>query len=117
MNRRELMLWGILLIVSVLLVSGFVSVGARLEQQEWAETQPLVDLAKADLAQRLNIQPEAISVQSVEAVQFSDSSLGVPETGKMYLTVITPGYVIRLVASGQVYEYHGAGDYVILATK
>nr|MBC7245687.1 hypothetical protein [Chloroflexota bacterium] len=117
MNRRELILWGILLAVSVLLVSGFVSTGARLEQKNWAEAQPLVDLAKADLAQRLNAQPDDIHVQSVEAVQFSDSSLGVPEPGKMYLTVITPGYVIRLVADGQVYEYHGAGEYVVLATK
>ncbi|MBC7231951.1 MAG: hypothetical protein H5T68_01740 [Chloroflexi bacterium] len=117
MNRRELLLWGILLALSVLLVSGFVSGGTRLGQRNEAEAQPLIDLAKADLAQRLNLQPEAILVQSVEATQFPDSSLGVPEPGKMYLMVITPGYVIRLVANGRVYEYHGSGNYVVLATK
>lgn len=117
MNRRELFIWGILFALSVLLVSGFVSVGTRLEQKDYAEAQPLIDLTKADLAQRLNVQPEDIQVQSVAQVQFPDSSLGVPEPGKAYLTVITPGYIIRLVANGQVYEYHGSGNYVVLATK
>lgn len=117
MNRRELSLWGILLAISVLLVSGFVSAGTRLEQKNYAEAQPLVDLAKADLAQRLNVRVDDIQVQSVEEVQFPDSSLGVPEPGKMYLTVITPGYIIRLVVGGQTYEYHGSGNYIVLATK
>ncbi len=117
MNRRELSLWGVLLAISVLLVSGFVSAGTRLEQRNYAEAQPLVDLAKADLAQRLNVQQENIQVQSVEGVEFPDSSLGVPEPDKVYLTVITPGYIIRLVVDGKVYEYHGSGDYIVLATR
>lgn len=117
MNRRELSLWGILLAVSVLLVSGFVSTGTRLEQKNYAEAQPLVDLAKADLAQRLHVRIEDIQVQSVEEAQFPDSSLGVPEPDKVYLTVITPGYIIRLVVDGKVYEYHGSGSYIALATK
>ncbi|MGB9880931.1 MAG: hypothetical protein ACPLRM_09230 [Anaerolineae bacterium] len=115
MNRRELLLWGILFALSVSLVGGFVSAGTRLEQRNYAEAQPLIDLAKADLAQRLNVRSEEIRVQSVEEAQFSDSSLGVPEPGKAYLTVITPGYIIRLVVNGRVYEYHGSGNYVVLA--
>jgi len=76
---------------------------------------PLVALAKADLAQRLNVGPNEIAVQSVEPVEFPDASLGVPELGKLYAQVITPGYVIRLVVDDAVYEYHGSGDRVVFA--
>ena len=74
---------------------------------------PLVALAKADLAERLNVGPDEIAVQSVEPTEFPDASLGVPEQGKVYAQVITPGYVIRLVVNSTVYEYHGSGDRVV----
>ncbi len=71
-----------------------------------AEMAALVEQARKDLADRLKAAPEAIALQSIEAVQWRDSSLGCPQPGLNYLTVITPGYRIRLVANGQVYEYH-----------
>lgn len=52
-------------------------------------------------------------MQSVETTEFPDASLGVPEQGKVYAQVITPGYVIRLVVDDAVYEYHGSGDRVV----
>lgn len=79
--------------------------------------EALVEMAKADLAQRLGISsPEnenGIEVQSVEETEFPDASLGVPEPGKTYAQVITPGYVIKLAVAGQVYAYHGSGDRVV----
>jgi hypothetical protein len=42
----------------------------------------------------------------VEAVDWSDTSLGCPEPGMAYAQVITPGYLIVLGAAGQTYEYH-----------
>jgi len=48
------------------------------------------------------------------ATEFPDASLGVPEPGKMYAQVITPGYVIRLAVEGAVTKYHGTGDRVVL---
>jgi hypothetical protein len=62
--------------------------------------------AKADLAQRLGMSEEDILATSIEAVQWSDSSLGCPKPGMMYLQVITPGFRIMLQAQGQAYEYH-----------
>ena len=79
----------------------------------YGEAQPLVDQAIADLAERLAVGPDEIAVQSVEATEFPDASLGVPEQGKVYAQVITPGYVIRLVVDDAVYEYHGSGDRVM----
>ena len=76
-------------------------------------TEGIVAQAKADLAQRLDISPELIQVQSVEATEFSDTSLGVPEPGQFYAQVITPGHVIRLMAKGQVFTYHAGGGRLV----
>jgi hypothetical protein len=65
-----------------------------------------VGLAVADLAGQLDIAAEAITVRSVEAVEWPDASLGCPKPGMMYAQVITPGYRIVLEAGGQSYEYH-----------
>jgi hypothetical protein len=78
------------------------------------ETQALVDLALADLAERLDVSPDEIEVVGVVPTQFSDASLGVPEPGMMYAQVVTPGYIIELLGGGESYEYHGSGDRVVL---
>jgi len=81
--------------------------------KEHGEAQPLVEMSIADLAKRLSVSPDEITVQSVEATDFPDTSIGVPEPGKMYAQVITPGYIISLAADDTVYEYHGSGDRVV----
>lgn len=77
------------------------------------DLEPLVERAKADLAERLDTVPNQVEVRSVEEVEFSDASLGVPEPDKMYAQVITPGYVIKLEAEGQVFTYHASDDRVV----
>ncbi len=67
---------------------------------------PIVQQAIADLAARLNIAPDAITVLSVEAVTWPDSSLGCPQPGMAYLQVLVEGLRIRLSAEGALYEYH-----------
>jgi len=47
--------------------------------------------ARADLARRLAIPAETITVQSVERVEWPDTSLGCPRSGMMYAQVITAG--------------------------
>jgi hypothetical protein len=70
-------------------------------------------LAVADLAGQLGIAAEAITVYSLEAVEWPDASLGCPEPGMMYGQVVTPGYRIVLEANGRSYEYHtGSGTIV-----
>jgi hypothetical protein len=56
-------------------------------------------------------------VEDIEPKDFPDASLGVPEPGMTYAQVITPGYVILLNAEGETYEYHAAGERVVLAEK
>ncbi|MCK4833085.1 MAG: hypothetical protein KAS81_09970, partial [Anaerolineales bacterium] len=45
-------------------------------------------------------------VMSIEAVEWSDSSLGYPRQGMMYLQVITSDFRVILQAQVQAYEYH-----------
>ena len=65
-----------------------------------------VRAAKADLARRLDVDADAIDLVSVTAWEWPDASLGVPEKGRIYVPVVTPGYIIVLEAQGQEHEYH-----------
>lgn len=82
------------------------------------EAGRLVQMAKEDLARRLEIPITEISVLSVEAVDWPDTSLGCPQPGMAYAQVITPGFLIVLEASGQTYDYHTDEDSsVVLCQK
>lgn len=72
--------------------------------------------ATADLAERTGVPASDISLVSLEAVDWSDASLGCPQEGYMYAQVITPGFSMILSAQGQQYEYHTdqAGNNVVL---
>jgi hypothetical protein len=74
------------------------------------EAQEVVRLAKEDLAQRLGVAVDQIQRVSVEAVEWSDTSLGCPQPGMMYAQVITPGYRVVLEAEGDRYQYHTDRD-------
>ena len=65
-----------------------------------------VQRAVADLAQRLEIEPEAVAVAGFEEVVWPDASLGHPEEGRLYAQVQTPGYRVVLHAEGRGYVYH-----------
>jgi hypothetical protein len=80
-----------------------------------ADAEQVVQLAREDLAQRLDLAPEAIRVVSVEAVDWPDTSLGCPQPRMMYAQVITPGFRVLLEAEGETYEYHAdAGRLLVL---
>jgi hypothetical protein len=66
----------------------------------------IVRRAIAHLAADLGVPEAEIEVVSVESTEWPDSSLGCPDPGHAYLTVITPGYLIFLKAGGRQYEYH-----------
>jgi hypothetical protein len=66
----------------------------------------LVQRARQALADRLGLDLEEVSVESVEEVTWPDSALGCPAPGMMYLQVLTPGYRIVLAAEGEEYAYH-----------
>lgn len=69
--------------------------------------QAWVDLAKEDLAQRLDLPLEEIDRLAFEFKEWPDGSLGCPQPGMNYTQVPQDGYLIRLQAGDKVYNYHG----------
>ena len=79
-----------------------------------SSVEAIILQAKKDLNQKTGVNLEKITVLAVEAVEWSDSSLGCPQPDMAYLQVITPGYRILLEVDARVYEYHSNSDtYVI----
>jgi protein-disulfide isomerase len=79
----------------------------------------LYALAVSDLSKNdETITTENIKLETYEAVEWSDSSLGCPEDGKFYSQVITSGYRLTLSANGKSYIYHtNLNDTVVNCTK
>jgi len=86
-----------------------------------AEPRPALpqegESAVADLAARLGVPPSAISVRSVEAVQWNDASLGWAQPGYLYAQIVIPGYRIVLEVAGKSYEYHTGGSHFVLCIR
>lgn len=64
-----------------------------------------VEKAKADLARRLSIAPDEISVSDVVDTDFPNMSLGAPADGEMAAQMIATGWIITFEAGGKRYEY------------
>ena len=75
-----------------------------------AEAREAVRRAIEDLGKTIGERSAAIRLLRVEAVQWSDTSLGCPKEGMVYAQVITPGFLVVLEAKGRAYEYHTDAD-------
>lgn len=60
------------------------------------------------LAGRLGVAPESISVVEARAVTWTDGSLGCPEPGMMYTQALVPGELIVLEVAGRRYRFHSS---------
>jgi hypothetical protein len=76
--------------------------------------QDSVDRARRDLAQRLSLSHNEITLESVDPADFPDAALGAPSEDEMSAQVITPGLRIRLRASGKTYEYRASDRHLRL---
>jgi len=73
---------------------------------------PQLDLALADLSQRLGraVTLNDLRDWSWQQVSFPDTSLGCPQEGMMYAQVVTPGYRFTLAFQGVIYDYRVSND-------
>jgi hypothetical protein len=78
----------------------------RPEADAWSTAPQAALNARADLAQRLQVDIDTIGLVSVEHVDWPDGCMGIHTPGVMCTMVITPGYKVVLEANGQQYEYH-----------
>ncbi len=72
--------------------------------------EKIVNQAKQDLAKRLAININQVSLVELLSVTWPDGSLGCPQPGMGYTQVTVDGLLIRLSAGGNVYEYHSGGS-------
>ena len=63
------------------------------------------ELAKTDLAKRLNIDVGSVDVVEIDDKDFPDMSLGAAIYGEMSAQMIASGWQINLSADGEKYEY------------
>jgi hypothetical protein len=75
-----------------------------------ADLRSALDAATRDTANRLNIDPADIAVESALRVTWSDGSVGCPVAGMQYTQALVPGYRVILRAGGQLYDYHAAAN-------
>jgi hypothetical protein len=72
---------------------------------DW-ESLPAVQAARISLGIDTGINPARFNLRSVEAVNWNDTCLGIPQPGRVCAPAIVPGYRIVLGYSGQRYEVH-----------
>jgi hypothetical protein len=65
-----------------------------------------VALTKRDLANRLKVEAENISLVQTTEITWPNTALGCPSPGKVYPQGLVPGYKIWLENSGVQYIYH-----------
>ena len=71
-----------------------------------AEERSIAEQAKAVLADRLEIPVSTITVDTVRAVTWQDTSIGCPEPGVAYGQVLTPGHQVTLQAGDSTHSVH-----------
>jgi hypothetical protein len=67
--------------------------------------QSVIDAAVADVARRFAVSAE---VAEVEAVTWTDGSLGCPHPGIAYTQALVPGWRIVLAAGSRSFLYHAS---------
>ena len=65
-----------------------------------------IEFSKKALAQRLDIEPESITLSEAREVTWRSGALGCPEPGMNYTQALVPGALIFLRAGNEVHGYH-----------
>lgn len=80
------------------------------ESKEMPSTPPpaekFISLAKQDLAERLKVNIEGITLVQAAEMTWPNAALGCPSPGKVYAQGRVPGYRIRLETGGVEYVYN-----------
>jgi len=66
----------------------------------------LVEQARADLARRESVAPDAVTLIDIRGILWPDRGLGCPRPGVQYPQVPVDGFLIRLGLGGRVFNYH-----------
>jgi len=72
----------------------------------------VAELARADLANRLQIDPAQIEIVVAEPVTWPDGSVGCPQPGQFYTQALVDGWRVILGIGGRtrIFAYHAGSD-------
>ncbi|MEE8339537.1 MAG: hypothetical protein V3R56_05290 [Xanthomonadales bacterium] len=65
-----------------------------------------IAFSKKELAQRLGIEPDSITLSGARQVNWRSGALGCPEPGMNYTQALMPGALIFLKVGNEVHGYH-----------
>ena len=65
-----------------------------------------IEFSKKELAQRLDIEPESITLSGARQVNWRSGALGCPEPEMNYTQALVPGALIFLKVGNEVHGYH-----------
>jgi hypothetical protein len=82
---------------------------AQMKETVPAAGSELVLIAKDDLAARLNIESDDITLTRFDEVTWPDGSLGCPRKDMKYKQMLVNGSLIVLTVDGVDYHYHSGG--------
>ena len=72
-----------------------------------AEYNPVLELARLDLAERLGLHTiDPIRLVKLGKMEWANTSLGNPQPGMMYAQVMVPGFKMLVEVDGSFYTYH-----------
>lgn len=96
--------------------SGSGGSSASSEPPAVGQEQPprdVLDPVVADAAERVGVDPAAVTVVSATAVEWTDGSLGCPQPGMGYTQALVSGFQIIVQAGGRTLDYRvrGPGDF------
>ena len=80
------------------------------------EVVELQDKIREDLAERLGIDVELVSVVSFQNVTWADGCIGVHFPDALCSQALVDGFLMKLSAEGETYRYHGADNGTFVAT-
>ena len=64
--------------------------------------------ATKDLADRIGVAADVITVKDARSVQWGSGAMGCPKPGMNYTQALVPGIRLLLEANGTIYYYHGS---------
>jgi hypothetical protein len=74
------------------------------------QLQRAIDAARNDLAVRLGVAMDSVTVQQATPVTWRSGAIGCPEPGVFYTQALVAGYRIVLRADSQSYTFHAKHD-------
>jgi hypothetical protein len=73
----------------------------------------LAEQARADLAKRLGVDKDAVTINFFRPATWPDASLGCPVEDRIYTQQLTKGFTIELASGDKTYEYHSDMSHVV----